>query len=167
MPQKKPEARDDKSKKTSELPTASNSISPVKANTVTEVQPSWFLEEMEKGFNKIQTLLDHKLNTLTVSVETLLNENRALGCRVKEVEEKQANHTESLEFLHQDLADFKKQTEEEVSGLKEKLDDMENRARGQHLRLVGFPEGVEGNNVVAFLQEWLPKMLGHDTGDSI
>ena len=49
---------------------------------------------MVKGSDKIQTLLDHNI---TVSMETL--------CRVKEVEDKQANHTDSLHFLHKDLAD--------------------------------------------------------------
>ncbi len=43
--------------------------------------------------------------------------------------------------------------------LKEQLNDQENRASRQNLRLVGFSEGVEGRNTVAFIQEWLPKIL--------
>lgn len=47
-----------------------------------------------------------------------------------------------------------------MTSLKDKLDDQENRARRQNLRLVGFPEGVEGNDPSTFIQNWLPKIVG-------
>lgn len=51
--------------------------------------------------------------------------------------------------------------------MKEKLDNLENRARWQNPRLVGFPEGEEGKNAITFLQEWLPKILGPESRESI
>lgn len=66
------------------------------------------------------------------------------------MQDKQSGHTERLDFLHKDLGDHKKKMEEIV-------DDLENRARRQNLRLIGFPEGVEGKNAEAILQEWLPR----------
>ena len=141
------------------------SVGPNESNA--EKPPTWFHEEFEKGFDRIQSLLDRKLNSLATSVETLISDNRALGLRVKEIEGKQADHTESLDFLHNDLGDHKKKTEEEISDLKDKLDDLENRARRQNLRLVGFPEGVEGSNAITFLEEWLPKILGLESGTPI
>ncbi|CAK6974573.1 Hypothetical predicted protein [Scomber scombrus] len=89
------------------------SVSPNKTNA--EEPPTWFHEEFAKGFDKIQSLLDRKLNSLATSVETLISDNRALGLRVKEIEGKQADHTESLDFLHNDLGDHKKKTEEEIT----------------------------------------------------
>ena len=166
---KKPETatKDDKGKKLAAMTTAKDSASDRPSVANTDVPPAWFHKEMEKGFNKIHSLLDQKLNTLAVSVETLLSENRALGKRVNVVEEEQASYAESLNILQQDFVDNKKKTQEEISGLKEHLDDLENRARRQNLRLIGFPEGVEGKNTSAFLQEWLPKILDLEPGDTI
>ena len=166
---KKPETatKDDKGKKLAAMTTAKDSASDRPSVANTDVPPAWFHEEMEKGFNKIHSLLDQKLSTLAVSVETLLSENRALGKRVNVVEEEQASYAESLNILQQDFVDNKKKTQEEISGLKEHLDDLENRARRQNLRLIGFPEGVEGKNTSAFLQEWLPKILELEPGETI
>ena len=154
MPPKKADvgAKEDKGgKPTSATTFVANTAKPASVGpneTNAEKPPTWFREEFEKGFDKIQSLLDRKLNSLATSVETLISDNRALGLRVKEIEGKQADHTESLDFLHNDLGDHKKKTEEEISDLKDKLDDLENRARRQNLRLVGFTEGVEGSNAI-------------------
>ena len=51
--------------------------------------------------------------------------------------------------------------------MKEHLDDLENRVRRQNLRLIGFPEGVEGKNACVFLQEWLQKILELGPGETI
>lgn len=41
-----------------------------------------------------------------------------------------------------------------------KVDDLENRARRSNLRLVGLPEEKEGANICAFLEKWIPEVLG-------
>lgn len=69
-----------------------------------------------------------------------------------------------INFLYQELTDYKKKMEE-INDLKHKLDDQENRARRQNLRLVGFPAGVEWKDPIAFLQERLPKIIGLEDGD--
>lgn len=89
-----------------------------------EKLPTWFHDKFAKGFDKIQALLDRKVNPLVTSVDKLISDNCALGLRVKEIEGTQANHAKSLDFLHNGLEDFKKKTEEEIRGLKEKLDDL-------------------------------------------
>ena len=169
MPGKKPETatKDDKGKKLAAMTTAKDSASDRPSVANTDVPPAWFHEEMEKGFNKIHSLLDQKLSTLAVSVGTLLSDNRALGKRVNVVEEEQASYAESLNILQQDFVDNKKKTQEEISGLKEHLDDLENRARRQNLRLIGFPEGVEGKNTSAFLKSGFLKYLSWSQGKQL
>ena len=44
-----------------------------------------------------------------------------------------------------------------------KLDDLENRDRRSNLRLIGLPENTENGDAAAFLQNWLPEVLGPDT----
>ena len=119
MPGKKPETamKDDKDKKLAAITTAKDSASsdgPPVANI--DVPPAWFHEEMEKGFNKIHSLLDQNMNTLAVSVETLLSDNRALGQRIKGVEDEQASYSESLNVFQQDFVDLKKRRRKKFAG---------------------------------------------------
>lgn len=51
----------------------------------------------------------------------------------------------------------------QVTLLTNKLEDLENRSRRSNLRLVNVPENMEGNDAVAFLEKWLPKVLGPTT----
>lgn len=44
--------------------------------------------------------------------------------------------------------------------LQDKCLDLENRSRRQNLRLVGIEEGAEGGNIIRFLTEFFPDVLG-------
>uniref|UniRef100_H3ALZ3 L1 transposable element RRM domain-containing protein n=1 Tax=Latimeria chalumnae TaxID=7897 RepID=H3ALZ3_LATCH len=59
--------------------------------------------------------------------------------------------------------DYLENTLSEVHRLKEKCDDLENRARRSNLRLVGLPEGTEGRDPISFLEKFLVEVLGEDT----
>ena len=50
-------------------------------------------------------------------------------------------------------------TKSELEALSEKVDDMEDRSRRNNLRFVGFPEGCEAGDTIAFLEKVLPEML--------
>lgn len=51
----------------------------------------------------------------------------------------------------------------QVSLLTNKFDELENRSRRSNLRIVNVPEKMEGNDAVAFLEKWLPEVLGPAT----
>lgn len=53
--------------------------------------------------------------------------------------------------------------EKRVSELTSKVDDLENRSRRSNLRLVNLPEKIEKGNAAAFLENWLPTVLGPET----
>lgn len=61
------------------------------------------------------------------------------------------------------LTGKEKSLQKKVQELTLKLDDLENRHRRSNLRLIGLPEKTEGGDAVAFLQTWLPEVLGPDT----
>uniref|UniRef100_H3A1Z5 L1 transposable element RRM domain-containing protein n=1 Tax=Latimeria chalumnae TaxID=7897 RepID=H3A1Z5_LATCH len=63
------------------------------------------------------------------------------------------------EDLIQNLETNVQQLQEDTFKLLDKTDDLENRSRRCNLRLVGLPEGVEGKDPVAFLEDWLPTFL--------
>ncbi len=124
--------------------------------------PPWFHAEMEKGFLRIQELIDGRLSKFAESLEKMGNELQSINSRMVDVETKQLEAEEAITGLHKDVADVKLAVDDEIKQLKDKIDELENQSRRQNLRLVGFPEGVEGRNAVVFLKEWLPKILGQE-----
>lgn len=73
---------------------------------------------------------------------------------------KHINHTESLNFLHTDLDYYKKNS---MVWEKKKAWRVEEQSKETEPQT---PEGVERNHVLTPLQEWLPKILDLETGDS-
>ncbi len=55
---------------------------------------------------------------------------------------------------------------DQLERLTEKMTDMEDRCRRNSVRLVGLPEGMEGNNAAGFLRanlsKWIPSLRGRD-----
>ncbi len=55
---------------------------------------------------------------------------------------------------------------DQLERLTEKMTDMEDRCRRNNVRLVGLPEGMEGNDAAGFLRanlsKWIPSLRGRD-----
>ncbi|KAJ1214284.1 hypothetical protein NDU88_001907 [Pleurodeles waltl] len=47
---------------------------------------------------------------------------------------------------------------QELMHLRSKLTDLEDRSRRNNIRLMGFPEGMEGTDLTSFLRDTLPKL---------
>ncbi|KAJ1161692.1 hypothetical protein NDU88_002174 [Pleurodeles waltl] len=50
--------------------------------------------------------------------------------------------------------------DQELLHLRSKLIDLEDRSRRNNVRLLWFPEGIEGADIYSYLQETLPKLTG-------
>lgn len=99
--------------------------------------PPWFHAEMEKGFLRIQELIDRRL-------EKMSSEIQSINLRMVEVETKQTEIEEAVTGFHKDVADVKLAVDDEFKQLKDR--------RHQNLHLVGFPEGVEGKKIGGFFE---------------
>ncbi|KAK6490190.1 hypothetical protein HHUSO_G4660 [Huso huso] len=49
----------------------------------------------------------------------------------------------------------------QLEAVKERVEDLDNRGRRNNLRILAIPEDAEGNNMIQFLQNEIPKMLKH------
>ena len=98
-------------------------------------------------------MIEGLLNRLSEMMEKIAKDNEAVEHRVKSIGGKQCEFDDSLAAMQCELDDYKQTTDGEMSDLKEQLDEQENRACRKNLRL------VERKDTVAFIQEWLPKML--------
>uniref|UniRef100_H3A8S6 L1 transposable element RRM domain-containing protein n=1 Tax=Latimeria chalumnae TaxID=7897 RepID=H3A8S6_LATCH len=100
------------------------------------------------------------INKLTNTVEELKTDNKRywkhlieLEQRTGEIEEEQAKDKKHIAALNA-----------KITSLAQKLDDQENRARRNNLRILGFPEQIEQGKPIQFLQEALPKILELEDG---
>ncbi|KAJ1170319.1 hypothetical protein NDU88_002197 [Pleurodeles waltl] len=48
--------------------------------------------------------------------------------------------------------------DQELMHLRSKLTDLEDRSRRNNIRLLGFPEGIEGTDILSYLRDILPKL---------
>ncbi|KAK7890937.1 hypothetical protein WMY93_022900 [Mugilogobius chulae] len=46
--------------------------------------------------------------------------------------------------------------------LLEKVDDLENRSRASNLHFIGIPEAAEGRDVLGFMTQLIPQLLGRE-----
>uniref|UniRef100_H3ARX5 L1 transposable element RRM domain-containing protein n=1 Tax=Latimeria chalumnae TaxID=7897 RepID=H3ARX5_LATCH len=51
----------------------------------------------------------------------------------------------------------------EIHRLREKCDDLENRARRSNLHIIRLPEGIEGKDPILFMEKLLVDVLGENT----
>lgn len=101
-----------------------------------------------------------RLSQVDASIEKLEGGLQANVDRVTQLEQKFAELEQSITSLHRDYDELVEKHNQAEAQLRAQLDEQENRQRRKNLRVAGFPEGVEGNNAVAFLEKWLPTILG-------
>ncbi|KAL1264203.1 hypothetical protein QQF64_004558 [Cirrhinus molitorella] len=97
-----------------------------------------------------------EIRKATTSMESKLS---ALMERISDVEAR----VEFLEAYDRDLQSNPPARKDEIDVLRDKLMDMEDRSRRNNLRFVGIPEGSEGTDMEAFLEETLPQLLNIPT----
>ncbi|KAL7386069.1 hypothetical protein ABVT39_003691 [Epinephelus coioides] len=82
--------------------------------------------------------------------------------KLAEITARIGNAESWLDFLEDANKAMEKEppaTKSEVDQLWCKIDDLENRARRNNLRFVGFPEGCKGWDALSFLRDNIPQLL--------
>ncbi|XP_014339912.2 uncharacterized protein LOC135358183 [Latimeria chalumnae] len=102
----------------------------------------------------LNRMLD-SLATLTNSVEEHKGVNKEFLRHLNEVEQRTGSVEEELIGKKRDAA-----LDSRIVILVQRLDDQENQAQRNHLRILGFPEQIEKDKPIQFLQEVLLKLLG-------
>ncbi|KAJ1157065.1 hypothetical protein NDU88_009780 [Pleurodeles waltl] len=84
-------------------------------------------------------------NTQGASMDRILQEISAVGRKLE------VAAVESQVVLQTDR-------DQELLYLRSKLTDLEYRSRRNNIRFLGFPEGIEGTDILSYLQDTLPKL---------
>ncbi len=96
------------------------------------------------------------------SVKELREEFEAIVTTAKQTRDRIDSVQAAAHEDKRTVTDLKDQLER----LTEKMTDMEDRCRRNNVRLVGLPEGMEGNDAAGFLRanlsKWIPSLRGRD-----
>ncbi|KAK6475300.1 LINE-1 type transposase domain-containing protein 1 [Huso huso] len=102
--------------------------------------------------------IDTKTADIQIKLTNIQGSLSTLAEQVAEVENRVSTNENNL----QGAADRITQLEKEMSSLKDKTQDLENRSRRSNIRLVGLPEGSEGQDTVGFVAQLIPQLVGQD-----
>lgn len=107
----------------------------------------------------ISKIIDDKLSPLSHLLQVHREELDNHGERITEVE----GRVSALEDIVNPVESKVKALEQQVMDLNERIDDLENRGRRKNIRIIGLPEGAEGDNPIRFFESWLPDVLKIET----
>ncbi len=106
--------------------------------------------------------LREDIQATNMSVKELRQEFEAIVTTAKQTRDRVVSVQAVAREDKRTVTDLRDQLER----LTEKMTDMEDRCRRNNVRLVGLPEGMEGNDAAGFLRanlsKWIPSLRGRD-----
>ncbi|KAJ1168021.1 hypothetical protein NDU88_008403 [Pleurodeles waltl] len=94
--------------------------------------------------------MDNAIATLTVETRSMGLDIAGFQSQISGLDQRVATvETQMASWTDRDL---------ELSHLCSKLTDLEDRSRRNNVRLLGFPEGAEGADILSYLRDILPKL---------
>ncbi|KAJ1207816.1 hypothetical protein NDU88_003206 [Pleurodeles waltl] len=117
-------------------------------------------------------------NTQGASMDRILQEISAVGRKLEGMDTAMSALTAETRSMHLEIVGFQSQIsgldhrvaavesqvvsqtdrDQELLNLRSKLTDLEDRSRRNNIRFLGFPEGIEGTDILSYLRDTLPKL---------
>ncbi|KAJ1213966.1 hypothetical protein NDU88_001595 [Pleurodeles waltl] len=117
-------------------------------------------------------------NTQGASMDRILQEISAVGRKLEGMDTAMSALTAETRSMSLEIAGFQSQIsgldhrvaavesqvvlqtdrDQELLYLRSKLTDLEDRSRRNNVRFLGFPEGIEGTDILSYLRDTLPKL---------
>lgn len=117
------------------------------------------ISSCQEAITACQTSLTARIEEVKVDISLVRQDFQKLKGRVTEAENRLGTVEDSLPPLQNTTSELQHQ----VNQLLQKQDDIENRLRRCNLRFVGLPEGVEGKDPPAFLENLLCDTYGKES----
>lgn len=105
------------------------------------------------------TDLCEQLKGISDELRALKNEVQVVCTRTTALEGRLSQMEDDVYPLRQEVLLMKDQ----VNACMQKMDSMKNTLRRENLRVLGLPEGCEGNNPIKFMEDWLKEKFGKDS----
>uniref|UniRef100_H3AZB9 L1 transposable element RRM domain-containing protein n=1 Tax=Latimeria chalumnae TaxID=7897 RepID=H3AZB9_LATCH len=144
--------------------TSSRSPSPSLSNEAADALLIWpGISDPSGNVSEDIKIILSSIQQISIAIKDIQRSNKDILGRLTSIE---AHLTELDERLTVAEARFVALTST-VSELRSQLDDQENRARRNNIRVLGFPEGVEQGNPSKFLEEALSTILKLPAGTDL
>ncbi|KAJ1141355.1 hypothetical protein NDU88_007688 [Pleurodeles waltl] len=104
-------------------------------------------------------------------MDRILQEISAVGRKLEGMDNAMTALTAETRSMRLEIAGFQSQIsgldhrvvlqterDQELLHLRSKLTDLEDRSRRNNVRFLGFPEGIEGTDILSYLRDTLPKL---------
>uniref|UniRef100_A0A3B3BLU5 L1 transposable element RRM domain-containing protein n=1 Tax=Oryzias melastigma TaxID=30732 RepID=A0A3B3BLU5_ORYME len=150
------------SAKASELARKDNGGSPTPQTSNFESSTA---EQMAEDIAKIYALLKETSEVQESKLNSIQAATRAVEAKLSDMSARLGQAESRIDFLEDANKAWESNppaTRTEVENLQQKIDDLENRSRRNNQRFVGFPEGCEGSDILAFMGAAIPELLKSD-----
>ncbi|KAJ1164971.1 hypothetical protein NDU88_005401 [Pleurodeles waltl] len=99
----------------------------------------------------------HKLEGMDNAMVALTAETRSMRLEIAGFQSQISGLDNRVAAVETQVASWTDR-DQELLHLRNKLTDLEDRSRRNNIRLLGFPEGIEGADILSYLWDMLPKL---------
>uniref|UniRef100_A0A3Q2D0X9 L1 transposable element RRM domain-containing protein n=1 Tax=Cyprinodon variegatus TaxID=28743 RepID=A0A3Q2D0X9_CYPVA len=108
-------------------------------------------EELTGHINQKTNHIQHSLTKIEQSMSTLAEQVQEMETRIGANEDNLSNAQARILKM-----------EKEITFLKEKSDDLENRSRRSNVKIINIPEKSEGTDMIGYVERLIPRLLGEE-----
>ncbi|KAJ1119363.1 hypothetical protein NDU88_007549 [Pleurodeles waltl] len=107
------------------------------------------LDTILKEIRDSRQAIENRLDMITTDMNIMKDDQAKLSDRLKQ--------TESTDILptHNDNENAIAKLQQQMEALQERIEDAEGRSRCNNIRIIGLPEGKEGNDPTRYIETWL------------
>ncbi len=116
------------------------------------------LDAIKQLKSELLSHFDSIMDNIQTSLNTINGKLSTLGDQVTELEHRVSSNQDNISDLEKRV----KTIEEENAYLREKVDAAENRSQAYNLRFLHVPEKAEGRDIVGFMLQLIPSLLGKE-----
>ncbi|KAJ1119372.1 hypothetical protein NDU88_007558 [Pleurodeles waltl] len=101
--------------------------------------------------------VDCKLEGMDNAMVALTAETRSMGLEIVGFQSQISGLGHRVTTMETQVASWTER-DQELLHLRSRLTDLEDRSRRNNIRLLGFPEGIEGADILSYLRDTHPKL---------
>ncbi|KAJ1187167.1 hypothetical protein NDU88_003946 [Pleurodeles waltl] len=117
--------------------------------------------QVKENMDKLDTILqeirdsrqaiENRLDMITTDMNIMKDDQAKLSYRLKQTESTVAD----ILPTHNDNKNAIAKLQQQMEALQERIEDAEGRSRRNNIRIIGLPEGKEGNDLTQYIETWM------------
>lgn len=127
-----------------------------------ETTLSTLLQAIQETKDELTMHIDKKATDIQATLTKIEAFLSTLAEQVEEIESRVGANEDDIK----ETRDRNGEMEKLLTGVKDKMDELENRSRRSNIRILNIPEQAEGQDAVGFLAKTIPQILGAENFSS-